>query len=93
LLSDYFCPIQNRNIDFAFMTIHGQSLRESIGQFIPNIDGLNAALLEQPAARSALGSPRDFAPVNHYICVYGVVETTAASIADAGPRSPYDHTA
>src|SRR5262245_29442868 len=65
------------------MTVRRQSLRKLFRQQISNVDPLDTALVQQPTARPALGSPSDFVPVHHHICAHRVSKTIVAGIANA----------
>jgi hypothetical protein len=87
LLSEFPRQLQNFFVDFLVAAIRRQSLRESFGQTVPNIDPLDAALLQQTAPCSPLSGACDFAALDDHVRMHRGCETIVAGIADAGsPR-------
>jgi hypothetical protein len=84
LLGEFSRQLQNFFIDFSLAAIRGQGLRESFGQIVPNINPLDAALVQQTASRSALSCACDFAVIDHHVCTHRGCETIVAGIADGG---------
>src|SRR5262245_61842282 len=66
------------------MPCDGQSLRELFGQVLPELDPLDAALLQQSAASAALGCASNFAAIDHHIRAHGIFETAVSWGVDVG---------
>src|SRR5947207_10300448 len=81
LLSEFPRQLQNFFVDFLVAAIRRQTLRESFGQTVPNIDPLDAALLQQTAPRSPLSGSCDFAALDHHVRMHRGCETIVAGIA------------
>ena len=83
-LSEFSRHLRNFFIDLSLAAIRRQGLRKSFGQTGPNIDPLDAPLLQQTATRSALSGACDFAAIDHHVCTHRCCETIVAGIADDG---------
>jgi hypothetical protein len=76
--------VENFWIELEFTAIRRQSLRKFLGEVSLHGDTLNAALLQQTAASTALRRPGDLAAIHHYVGANRIRETIVAAGADGG---------